>query len=82
MDEQLTHKMLTVVHDPKWDVFQEWLDAEEKTVNREVRRATQEGLLVMQGKLQFIDRLRELKDNIMVASQMYEQQKQMDSNNG
>jgi hypothetical protein len=76
MDEGLTQRMLTVIHSQQWDFFQEWLDDEEQAINKEIRRATPEGLLVLQGKLQFVDKLRELRDATHLSSQAYEVEKQ------
>jgi hypothetical protein len=76
MDEGLTQRMLTVIHSQQWDFFQEWLDDEEQAINKETRRATPEGLLVLQGKLQFVDKLRELRDATHLSSQAYEVEKQ------
>jgi hypothetical protein len=76
MDEGLTQRMLTVVHSEQWGIFQEWLNVEEAVINKETRRATPEGLLVLQGKLQFVDKLRELRDATHLSSQAHEVEKQ------
>jgi|TARA_Y100000310_G_scaffold296488_1_gene328774 hypothetical protein len=73
MDEQLTHKMLTVVHSEQWNIFLEWVQEEEESILQEIKRAdSSEMLFSMQGKLRFVDRLRQLKDKVMVGSQMQE----------
>lgn len=73
MDEQLTHKMLTVVHSEQWNIFLEWVQEEEESIIQEIKRAdSSEMLFSMQGKLRFVDRLRQLKDKVMVGSQMQE----------
>ena len=73
MDEQLIHKMLTVVHSEQWNIFLEWVQEEEESIIQEIKRAdSSEMLFSMQGKLRFVDRLRQLKDKVMVGSQMQE----------
>ena len=66
MDEiqKLEEQMMVAVHSPQWITFISWLDKEEKIITREVRKATPEGLINLQGKLQMIDQLKTLKENI------------------
>ena len=76
MDENLTQRMLTVVHSRQWDIFQEWLDNEETAINKDMRRADSDGRAVIQGKLQFVDKLRELTSSTHLNSQAHEVEKQ------
>ena len=47
-----------------WTHFMEWVEVEEKQVIAEMRKATPEGLMNLQGKLQNLEQLRKLKDSV------------------
>ena len=74
MEKEITDKLLTLVHDPKWEIFQEWVDREEKIIVDEFKRAeTSEMAFASQGKLKLLDRLRCIKDVVMLQSQIDEE---------
>ena len=74
MEKEITYKLLTLVHDPKWEIFQEWVDREEKIIVDEFKRAeTSEMAFASQGKLKLLDRLRCIKDVVMLQSQIDEE---------
>lgn len=64
MDKTLTRDMMIAVHSSQWEIFLQWVDAEEKQIIAENRRATPEGLVNLQGKLQFVERLRSLRGTV------------------